>query len=371
MGVPADMPADSADPTESPAADGTAAGDGGAGAGSVPGSSEPASSDEPTLPVAAVARRLGVAPATLRTWDRRYGVGPSAHTDGKHRRYAPGDVARLEVMQRALLSGASTAEAARYARDCEVTIDAARRDPNPGAGSGAEPGAGAAVADDRERTSRLARKLSAAAFALDARAVHRILDETLVTEGPLVGFDEVLTPVLGAMRGGWEGARAGVEAEYVLAECALLAFARATPAVERPSNHHPVLLVSAQQVRRNVALYALAAGLSARSVDTLVLGSAVPPETLVTIARRSVPSAMVVWDQGSSGVGRDLVTRLARSKQRSRVFTWGPGWDVAELPVTVEHVGTAQEVTDRVTYVLTGSVGEPLGAGSPASADGR
>ena len=31
----------------------------------------------PALAVAAVARRLGVAPATLRTWDRRYGLGPS------------------------------------------------------------------------------------------------------------------------------------------------------------------------------------------------------------------------------------------------------------------------------------------------------
>lgn len=54
---------------------------------------------EPTLPVAAVARRVGVAPATLRTWDRRYGLGPSRHTDGKQRRYAPDDLARLEVMQ--------------------------------------------------------------------------------------------------------------------------------------------------------------------------------------------------------------------------------------------------------------------------------
>ena len=34
------------------------------------------------LGVAAVARRLGVAPATLRTWDRRYGVGPTRARGG-------------------------------------------------------------------------------------------------------------------------------------------------------------------------------------------------------------------------------------------------------------------------------------------------
>ncbi|MBM7092763.1 MerR family transcriptional regulator, partial [Streptomyces sp. S12] len=40
-----------------------------------------------------VARRLGVAPTTVRTWDRRYGLGPDAHTGGRHRRWTAADVA--------------------------------------------------------------------------------------------------------------------------------------------------------------------------------------------------------------------------------------------------------------------------------------
>ena len=53
----------------------------------------PAPAEPPTArrTVAAVARRLGVAPATLRTWDRRYGLGPSEHTSGAHRRYGPAE----------------------------------------------------------------------------------------------------------------------------------------------------------------------------------------------------------------------------------------------------------------------------------------
>src|SRR5688500_7164581 len=70
---------------------------------------------EPALTVAAVARRLGVAPATLRTWDRRYGLGPSEHVAGSHRRYTRADVARLSLMRRLTLDGVPPAEAARAA----------------------------------------------------------------------------------------------------------------------------------------------------------------------------------------------------------------------------------------------------------------
>ncbi|KWX10749.1 MerR family transcriptional regulator, partial [Carbonactinospora thermoautotrophica] len=74
----------------------------------------------PALTVSAVARRLGVAPATLRTWARRYGLEPSGHVAGAHRRYTPADIARLETMHRLMLDGVSAAEAARAALALDV-----------------------------------------------------------------------------------------------------------------------------------------------------------------------------------------------------------------------------------------------------------
>jgi len=58
----------------------------------VPGDRHPDS--ELTQAVSAVAARLGIAPATLRTWDRRYGLGPSQHTTGRHRRGGPRQASR-------------------------------------------------------------------------------------------------------------------------------------------------------------------------------------------------------------------------------------------------------------------------------------
>ncbi|RBL79242.1 transcriptional regulator, partial [Streptomyces cavourensis] len=48
------------------------------------------------LTTGAVARLLGVAPTTLRSWDRRYGIGPASREGGQHRRWTSADIRLLE-----------------------------------------------------------------------------------------------------------------------------------------------------------------------------------------------------------------------------------------------------------------------------------
>ena len=75
------------------------------------------------LTAGAVARRLGVAVTTLRTWHQRYGLGPSHHVPGQHRRYTREDMDRLQVMRRLTAQGVAPAEAAAWARRIPVPID--------------------------------------------------------------------------------------------------------------------------------------------------------------------------------------------------------------------------------------------------------
>ncbi|EGZ4395801.1 MerR family transcriptional regulator [Salmonella enterica subsp. enterica serovar Javiana] len=66
-------------------------------------------------PIGTVAKMLGIPTGTLRTWERRYGLGPSERTQGGHRRYTDLDVARVQVMQGLVAEGASVSSAARIA----------------------------------------------------------------------------------------------------------------------------------------------------------------------------------------------------------------------------------------------------------------
>ena len=93
-----------------------------------PGSADelPGADLEPSvaLSVAGAARGLGVAPGTLRSWERRYGLAPSLHTPGGHRRYGPIDLARLGVMHRLVQEGVPPAEAARAAIRTQIAAEA-------------------------------------------------------------------------------------------------------------------------------------------------------------------------------------------------------------------------------------------------------
>lgn len=344
------MSSDRAAGAESSAAQ-TSATPGDAAAGTVP----EVAGGEPTLPVAAVARRLGIAPATLRTWDRRYGLGPSGHTNGKHRRYAPIDIARLEVMQRALLSGASTAEAAQYALDSVRSGDQVLEDVSEAVPVQASPREEGGILHDTLGSSRLARRLSAAALAMDVRMVRQLLDEAIATEGPLTAWEEVIRPVLSAVSAGWRSSRSGPEAEYLLAEFARAALIKATPDVPWPRNHHPVLLSAPPEERGNLACYALAAELAGQRIEPLVLGETLPLDVLAATVRRTSPAAVVLCAHRARSANPLLFARLARGRQRSRLFACGPGWDQRRLPAQVEQVAGLRDLVQRVSYVLLGA----------------
>jgi DNA-binding transcriptional MerR regulator len=66
---------------------------------------------DPGLRIGEVARRAGVTTATLRAWEARYGLVPSARTAGGQRLYQEADVGRVQAVRRLVNRGWSVAGA--------------------------------------------------------------------------------------------------------------------------------------------------------------------------------------------------------------------------------------------------------------------
>jgi DNA-binding transcriptional MerR regulator len=71
----------------------------------------------PIYSIGAVARMLGIEPATLRAWEERYGVVVPARSAGAQRVYSRDELERLRFIVNAVEGGATAAEAHRLLRE--------------------------------------------------------------------------------------------------------------------------------------------------------------------------------------------------------------------------------------------------------------
>ncbi|GAA0561681.1 MerR family transcriptional regulator [Actinomadura livida] len=289
---------------------------------------------EAQLGVGAVAQRLGVAASTLRTWDRRYGIGPSGRSAGGHRRYTPADVARLETMQRQILTGVPPQEAARVALEAPPGEPPAPR--AHGAGGNRVP----LRADHDERQAAEVRGLARAAMALDASATAGTVRNALRRDGVVRAWDDLIAPVLIGI--GRKHAVSGdcVEVEHLLSAVVLGCLAE-TPAA--PPNGRPVLLACAPEEQHSLPVHALAAALAETGVETLTLGARVPPPALTAAIRRTGPNAVFVWSQTTETGDPAWLAELPASRPPYRLVVGGPGWNRDRLPPHITRVAAFPE----------------------------
>ena len=314
------------------------------------------------LTVAAVAHRLGIAPATLRTWDRRYGLGPSEHAAGAHRRYSPEDVVRLQTMRRLTLEGVPPGEAARLCL----------RDPL----TGAAPAPAAPLPDQQGRLARplpdqqgplarprggpggrvlalpgseaAVRGLGRAAMALDATTVIFMLREQLEANGVVHTWDYVLRPVLVAVGARWAATGEGAEVEHLLSDCAAAVLRSAGDGAPEQSGRRPVLLACAPDEQHALPLHALGAGLAERGIATRTLGPSLPAAALRAAVRRTGPAALFLWSQLPGHADDKLLTSLPVTRPPTAIVVGGPGWVLERLP---DRVTLAEDLVHAIALV--------------------
>ncbi|MGW3864649.1 MerR family transcriptional regulator [Streptomyces sp. NPDC005047] len=312
-----------------------------------------------------VARRLGVAPTTVRSWDRRYGLGPTGHVGGSHRRWTARDVARLERMCALTSSGLAPAEAARIALD-EMAPDACRPG-NPHAAPSASAlgvspraergesreGGDLRLGDVRQECKGVAR----AALRLDAVALDQLLQSVIEEHGLVSAWTQVIMPTLQAVGRKWETSdERYVEVEHFLSWHISGALRRRAPHAVPDRPGATTLLACVPADSHTLPLEVLAAALTERGLPVRMFGGALPVESLVAAVRRTGPAVVGLWSQSRATATRPLAEHVAAiewgvrgARRKPVVLTLGPGWAGQTVRGLLHPSGLAEAVTEVVS----------------------
>lgn len=324
-------------------APGTArAGSGAGSAGSVP---------ELGWPVGAVSERLGIAAPTLRSWDRRHGVGPSVRTGGNHRRYTELDIRRVALMGRLTGQGVPAASAADsvLAMDADsiaaqvaaletggVDVDADALEEATGGGfaGGADGGL-----DD---PGVVVEAIVAAARALDTRTLAELFRRTMRRREVGQAWVEVFAPALRRVGDLWSEGRIGVQSEHLTSELLQSELRAVVRSNRLRVAGSPVVLASADDEQHHLPLLALEAELARNGVAGLFLGPRVPVDALLSALRETRARAVFLWASLARPVDEPLWRDLEDVDWPLEVVIGGPGWpaeiSAPEGPVVLTRV---------------------------------
>ncbi|TQM32452.1 MerR family transcriptional regulator [Nocardia bhagyanarayanae] len=267
--------------------------------------------------VRAVADRLGIPTATLRSWNRRYDIGPSREP-GKHRRYGESDIAALRRMLALIRAGASPAGAA-------------------------------AVVTERRRTTATRgdwESLLTAAFALDAEALPALLDEHLIAYGVVDTWNMLCRPAFAAIVARQLAGEACVDVEHLLSWSTTAILHSYVPPTT-PTKAQAAVLACTGGETHVLPLEILRAALAERGLRAWMLGADVPTAALAdALARTDRRPDAVLWSQHESTALMSAVRACAAAG--ARVFVGGPGWDSVVLPAHATPVTTLADAVDRI-----------------------
>lgn len=311
---------------------------------------EPLPPSGPSLTVAAVARQLGVAPATLRTWDRRYGVGPSSHEPGAHRRYSTEDISRLERMRRLVMSGVSPAEAAKWALAGQDPAAQTPAESTSAPESSTRSGGGNVLSLPGARGE--VRGLARAAQALDTQECQRILTEAIDEHGVVDAWDGIIVPVLSAVGEKWSNTGRGVETEHALSAAVqeVLGSWIQSCAPSQPSRS--VILACAPGEQHALPLWAVAGALAERGVAARILGPNLPEDALGRVMTRLGPAAILLWCQVSDSADVRIVENLPATRPAPTVLLGGPGWPDHDYGRGVSRTLDLKDCVERIGRAL-------------------
>ena len=272
------------------------------------------------LNIAALARRTGVAPDTLRKWEQRYGILRPTRTDGGQRRYSEHDVDRVEWLK------------ARLAEGCRIGVAAALL--------------GSESPETETSPHQLARLVFEAAARNDSGAVNRLLDHAFALD-LTTACTEVVWPLLVAVGEAWHTGGITIAQEHLVTSCVRSRLERKL-AEGRAAVHGRAVLACGPGERHELGLLMLAVMLRADGWQVAYLGADLPVADSVEHAR-GAGAGLLGFSVGTASAAEALEAGLRQVERPQGLEILVGG--LAANPLLAGRVG-ARYVSGDLTDVV-------------------
>lgn len=249
------------------------------------------------------AELTGVPPATLRAWERRYGIGATHRTPAGYRLYEEQTVRTLSRMAALVAQGWAPRQAAEEALAAQAAApesspDGADRPIGQGARGGAEPGradgVGAGGDPGRADPDLDISELVDAATRLDASQLSAALDARFATTSFETVVDRWLLPGLIALGEAWEQGRVSVAGEHLAAHTVMRRLAAAYDAAASIPTGPRILVGLPPGARHELGVLAFAVAARRAGLHTTYLGADLPVDEWVAAVQRHRAEAVVL-----------------------------------------------------------------------------
>ena len=224
------------------------------------------------------AEMVGVSVATLRAWERRYGIGAPQRTDSGYRLYDDEALRALTTMNALVTEGMAPKQAAEETRRrLEVT-------PPPAQPVDAGDAAAATEA------------LLVAAERLDVGAVARLLDARYATSSFEAVTDDWLLPAMEALGLAWASGRVTVAGEHMVAHAVVrrLSAAYEAAGVAGASSGPKVVIGLPPKNRHEIGVLGFAVAARRAGIATAYVGADLPVADWLAAVEVRRPAAVVL-----------------------------------------------------------------------------
>lgn len=211
-----------------------------------------------------VAQQVGIGTATLRAWERRYGVVSPQRSGSGYRVYDERDVSVLRSMKQLVDQGWSTGLAAAHTlRETSQRV-------------GADPGGVAAPAEGQAHPSDLGAGLIQAAATLETSELAAVLDQLFALNSFEIVMSDHLFPALTELGDAWAAGRISTAGEHLASHAVMRRLAICYEAAASGGYGPRIALGMAPGVRHEIGLLAFAVAARRRGMKTDYLGADLP-----------------------------------------------------------------------------------------------